>query len=188
MRTEGSCSSSCLALASYYIQEGTNLTYINNLFNQQSSEIQKYNPNLKNIDVILTHTRINVPFTCECLNGLFLGHTFSYTANHGDTYSSIANLIYSNLTTEDWVTRVNSYRPTDIPDSAKINVTVNCSCGDKHVSKDFGLFLTYPIRKGQNLKSIAAENGGVPAAVLQRYNPSSDFSAGHGLVFVPARG
>ncbi|KAK2394205.1 lysM domain receptor kinase [Trifolium repens] len=187
MRTEGSCSS-CLALASYYIQEGSNITYISNLFNQQSLEIQKYNyPNLKNIDVIQSHTRINVPFTCECLNGVFLGHTFSYTTIHGDTYNSIANVIYSNLTTEEWMTRVNKYKPTDIPDSGKVNVTVNCSCGDKHVSKKFGLFLTYPLRKGENLSGIAVENG-VPVEVLQRYNPGSDFSAGHGLVFVPAKG
>ncbi|XP_045804766.1 chitin elicitor receptor kinase 1-like [Trifolium pratense] len=186
MRTEGSCSSTCLGLASYYIPEGSNLTYINYLFNQQSSEIQKYSPNLKNIDVILTNTRINVPFTCECLNGVFLGHTFSYTIIHGDTYTSIANVIYSNLTTEDWVTRVNSYPPTDIPVNAKINVTVNCSCGVRQVSRKYGLFLTYPLRKGENLSGIAAENG-VPVDVLQKYNPGSNFSDGHGLVFVPAR-
>jgi chitin elicitor receptor kinase 1 len=85
------------------------------------------------------------------------------------------------------MTRVNKYKPTDIPDSGKVNVTVNCSCGDKHVSKKFGLFLTYPLRKGENLSGIAVENG-VPVEVLQRYNPGSDFSAGHGLVFVPAKG
>ncbi|WJX22863.1 Chitin elicitor receptor kinase 1 [Trifolium repens] len=188
MRTEGTCSSGCnLALASYYIRQGTDLTYISNLFDQQSSEIQKYNPNITNTDVILSDTRINVPFTCECLNGVFLGHTFLYTAKHGDTYNSIANVEYSNLTTEEWVTRVNSYPATNIPDNAQINVTVNCSCGERHVSKDYGLFLTYPIRKGQNLSGIAVENG-VSVEVLKSYNPGSDFSAGHGLVFVPAKG
>jgi chitin elicitor receptor kinase 1 len=189
MRTEGTCSSGCnLALASYYIRQGTDLTYISNLFDQQSSEIQKYNLNITNTDVILSDTRINVPFTCECLNnGLFLGHTFSYTAQHTDTYNNIANVVYSNLTTDDWLIRVNSYPAINIPDDAKINVTVNCSCGDKHVSKDYGLFLTYPLRKGENLKDIASENG-VAADVLRRYNPGSNFSGGYGLVFVPAKG
>jgi chitin elicitor receptor kinase 1 len=83
--------------------------------------------------------------------------------------------------------RVNSYPAINIPDDAKINVTVNCSCGDKHVSKDYGLFLTYPLRKGENLKDIASENG-VAADVLRRYNPGSNFSGGYGLVFVPAKG
>lgn len=188
MKTEGACSSGCdLALASYSIPEGTDLTYISNLFNQESSEILKHNPNLKNPDVILSQTKINVPFTCECLNGLFLGHTFSYKTKHGDTYKAIVHLDYSNLTTEDWITRVNSYPTTNIPDNVKINVTVNCSCGDRHVSKDYGLFLTYPLRDGDSLKGIAAEYG-VPAEMLQRYNPQSDFSAGRGLVFLPAKG
>ncbi|KAL5097424.1 hypothetical protein RYX36_001751 [Vicia faba] len=188
MKTEATCSSGCnLALASYSIPEGTDLTYISNLFNQQPSEILKHNPNLKNPDVILSQTKINVPFTCECLNGLFLGHTFSYKTKHGDTYTAIVHVDYSNLTTEDWITRVNGYPPTKIPDNVKINVTVNCSCGDRHVSKDYGLFLTYPLRDGDSLRGIAAEYG-VPAEVVQRYNPQSDFSAGHGLVFLPAKG
>lgn len=186
--SEGKCLSGCnLALASYYIYEGTNLTYISKLFNQQYSEILKYNPSVNSPDSIQSQTRINVPFTCDCLNGVFLGHTFSYIANHGDTYNAIAKVYYSNLTTEDWVTKVNSWIPTNLPDSAEINVTVNCSCGDRHVSKDYGLFLTYPLLPGDNLKGIAADYS-VPVEVLRRYNPASDFSAGYGLVFVPAKG
>jgi chitin elicitor receptor kinase 1 len=188
IRAQGSCRSGCnLALASYYIWEGTNLTYISKLFGKSTSEILKYNPNVKNPDVILSQTRINVPFTCECLNGVFLGHTFSYTTQYGDTYAAIAQLDFSNLTTEEWVSRVNSYAPAEIPENVNINVTVNCSCGDRHVSKDYGLFVTYPLRVGDNLQGVAAESG-VPAELLKRYNPGSEFSAGNGLVFVPARG
>nr|WIL59818.1 nodulation protein [Melilotus officinalis] len=186
MKTEGGCNSGCdLALASYYIQPGTNLTYISNLFNQQPSEILKYNPNLKNSDVIISQTKINIPFTCECLSGLFLGHTFSYKL-HGDNYKAIANGAYSNLTTVDFLGRVNSYPAFDIPDGAVINVTVNCSCGDSHVSKDYGLFLTYPLRMGDDLRGVAAEFG-LPVEVVQMYNPTSDFSDGYGLVFLPAK-
>jgi len=187
MKTEGNCDSGCdLALASYYIQEGSNLTYISNLFNQPTSEILKYNPNLKNPDVIQSQTRLNIPFTCDCLSGLFLGHTFLYKIKKNDNYKLIANIDYSNLITEDFLIRVNSYPAYNIPDDVVINVTVNCSCGDRHVSKDYGLFLTYPIRIGDNLSGIAAESG-VPVEVVQRYNPSSDFSAGE-LVFLPAKG
>jgi chitin elicitor receptor kinase 1 len=187
MKTVRSCDSGCdLALASYYIKEGTNLTYISNLFNQPTSEILKYNPNIKSPDAIRSETRLNIPFTCDCLSGLFLGHTFSYKTKHGDTYKAIANVSYSNLITEDFLSRVNSYPATDIPSSVTINVTVNCSCGDRHVSKDYGLFLTYPIRYGDHLPGIAAESG-VPVEVVKRYNAASDFSAGE-LVFLPAKG
>ncbi|TKY72192.1 Chitin elicitor receptor kinase 1 [Spatholobus suberectus] len=186
-RVRGSCFTGCnLALASYYIWNGTNLTYISNLFGRPTSEILKYNPSVENPDVIQSQTRINVPFTCDCLNGVFLGHTFSFATQHGDTYKVIAEVGFSNLTTEDWVSRVNRYPPNQIPDNVNINVTVNCSCGDRHVSKDYGLFATYPLRVGDNLHRIAAESG-VPAELLLRYNPTSDFSAGNGLVFVPAK-
>lgn len=166
--------------------QDSNLTYIGGLFSQQIPEILKYNPNITNPDVINTGDRINVPFSCDCLNGDFLGHTFSYITQDDDTYDRIAQKRFANLTTEDWVQRVNTYEPTRIPSYVSINVTVNCSCGDKHVSKDYGLFTTYPLRQGENLSYVAAESG-VPAELLQMYNPVSNFSAGTGLVYVPAR-
>ncbi|KAL2969865.1 hypothetical protein AAZX31_15G106300 [Glycine max] len=186
-RVKGSCVTGCnLALASYYLGNGTNLTYISNLFGRPTSEILKYNPSVKNPNVILSQTRINVPFSCDCLNGAFLGHTFSYAIQHGNTYKIVVEVDFSNLTTEDWVGRVNSYPPNQIPDNVNINVTVNCSCGNRHVSKDYGLFMTYPLRVGDSLQRVAAE-AGVPAELLLRYNPTADFGAGNGLVFVPAK-
>lgn len=186
MKTVRSCNSGCdLALASYYIEEGTNLTYISNLFNQPTSEILKYNPNIQNPDTIQSHTRLNIPFTCDCLSGLFLGHTFSYKLKEGENYKAVANGYYSNLTTIDFLIRVNSYPATDIPAGTVINVTVNCSCGDRDVSKDYGLFLTYPLRNGDSLPGIAMESG-VPVELVKRYNPASNFRAGE-LVFLPAK-
>lgn len=116
-----------------------------------------------------------------------MGHTFSYAIQHGNTYKIVVEVDFSNLTTEDWVGRVNSYPPNQIPDNVNINVTVNCSCGNRHVSKDYGLFMTYPLRVGDSLQRVAAE-AGVPAELLLRYNPTADFGAGNGLVFVPAKG
>jgi len=116
-----------------------------------------------------------------------LGHTFSYITQFGDTYDKVAQKVFANLTTEDWVHRVNTYAPTQIPVYVPINVTVNCSCGDRKVSKDYGLFMTYPLRPGDNLSTVAAESG-LPAVLLEMYNPGSNFSAGTGLVYLPAKG
>nr|POF22829.1 lysm domain receptor-like kinase 3 [Quercus suber] len=188
LKTQAKCNTGChLAIGSYYVRQGTNLSYISDLFSQQVPEILKYNPKVSNKDSINTGTRLNVPFSCDCLNGDFLGHTFTYITQFGDTYDSIAKFPYSNLTNKDWLQRVNSYQPTRIPDYVPINVTVNCSCGDRHVSKDYALFATYPLRPGEDLSSVAAESG-VPAHLLELYNPGSNFSAGNGLVFVPAKG
>lgn len=104
----------------------------------------------------------------------------------GDTYDTVADTAYANLTTADWVERVNVYDSFHVPDDSPINVTVNCSCGDKLVSKDYGLFATYPLRPGESLASVAAA-AGVPPEILRRYNPDVDFSSGSGLVFVPAK-
>ncbi|XVF87783.1 hypothetical protein PTKIN_Ptkin18bG0148700 [Pterospermum kingtungense] len=188
IHVQANCRTGCtLSFASYYVWEGSNLTYISTLFNQQISEILVYNPHISSQDKIDTGTRINVPFSCDCLNGDFLGHTFSYLTQFGDTYDKIASNAYANLTTEDWVRRVNVYDETRIPLHENINVTVNCSCGDRKVSRDYGLFATYPLRPGESLSSIAAESN-LSAELLTRYNRGSDFSAGTGLVFVPAKG
>ncbi|KAM5588787.1 lysM domain receptor-like kinase 3 [Rosa sericea] len=180
------CKHGCLALASYNVWDGSNLTYISYIFSQQIPEILKYNPQVKNSDSLRTGTRINIPFSCDCLNSDFLGHTFTYLTQHGDTYIKVAQIAFANLTTEEWVHRMNTYTPTQIPDKAPINVTVNCSCGNGKISKDYGFFVTYPLRPGEGLSSVAAESG-VPARLLEMYNKGSNFGSGNDLVFVPAR-
>jgi chitin elicitor receptor kinase 1 len=177
---ESTCSKTCdLALASYYISEGTNITYISNIM--QSKVVTKPE------DILQIDTRLTVPFPCECTNGELLGHTFLYKAQHGDDYASIAEVIFSNLTTEKWMERVNIYPPSNVPDNATLNITVHCFCGNREVSKDYGLFITYPLRSEDTLESIAKDTN-LDAELLQRYNPGVDFSQGHGLVFIPGKG
>ncbi|XP_019267782.1 PREDICTED: lysM domain receptor-like kinase 3 [Nicotiana attenuata] len=184
---EARCGNGCdMALASYHIWPGANLTYISHIFNRTIPDILKYNPEITNQDSITSDTRINVPFSCDCLNGDFLGHTFVYKTVFGDTYKKIATMAFANLTTEYWLKRVNTYDPINIPDYAMINVTVNCSCGDRDVSDDYGLFVTYPLRRGENLSTVAKASG-VPAELLEKFNPGLDFDSGSGIVFVPAR-
>ncbi|KAG9145210.1 hypothetical protein Leryth_008975 [Lithospermum erythrorhizon] len=185
---EGKCQKGCdLALASYYVWQGSNLTFIDNIFGPGIiPDILSFSENVPNQNSITAGMRIHIPFSCECLNGEFLAHTFVYETQFGDTYGKIASQPFSNLTTEDWVRRVNTYDPNDIPDHVPINVTVNCSCGDINVSADYGLFATYPLRPGENLSTIAATSG-LPAELLQRFNQGLNFSAGEGIAYVPAK-
>ncbi|KAL7617364.1 hypothetical protein Lser_V15G04609 [Lactuca serriola] len=187
VKIESKCSNGCdLALASYYVAQGSNLTYISKIFSQTIPEILRYNPQIPGGDSIESGARINVPFSCLCLNDDFLGHTFKYETQVGDTYGKIASEVFANLTDEYWVQRVNWFEAEKIPDFVDINVTVNCTCGNKHVSKDYGLFATYPLRPDEDLQSISIESS-VPTTLLERFNPRSNFSAGLGLVFVPAK-
>ncbi|AES99908.1 LysM receptor kinase K1B [Medicago truncatula] len=180
--TESKCNEGCsLALASYTLNHVSNLTYISN--------IMKSNVLSKPQDIIINNDknkRANVPFPCNCINGEFLAYTFLYELQPGETYTSVAEESFSNLTTDVWMQNFNVYRPTNIPDFAMIKVTVNCSCGNKEVSMDYGLFITYPLRSEDTLESIA-KGAEIEAELLQRYNPGVNFSKGSGLVFIPGK-
>ncbi|KAJ6403947.1 hypothetical protein OIU84_012196 [Salix udensis] len=117
---ESKCSKGCdLALASYYVQLGDTLTSIAKLMNSsilQSESIDfntilSYNPQITNKDSIAALIRINIPFPCDCINGEFLGHFFTYTVTTGDTYDKVA-ANYSSLTTTPSLMRFNSYPET----------------------------------------------------------------------------
>nr|AWI66667.1 lysine motif-containing receptor-like kinase 1-1 protein [Vitis vinifera]WBP50028.1 LysM receptor-like kinase 1-1 [Vitis vinifera] len=186
---DSQCSRGCdLALGSYYVWQGSNLTFISQLFQTTISEILSYNSQIANQDSVEADTRIRVPYSsCDCINGEFLGKVFNYTVHSGDTYDLVAETYYSNLTTSAWLQNFNSYAANQIPDTdAYLNVTLNCSCGNSTVSKDYGLFLSYPLRPEDNLTSVA-ESEGLNASLLQSYNPDSNFSAGSGLVYIPTK-
>ncbi|XP_072077747.1 chitin elicitor receptor kinase 1-like [Arachis hypogaea] len=172
------------AFASYHPHTGSNLTHIATLFKSRfvtrPQDIANYNKNGKD------YTRVNVPFPCECINGEFLGYKFQYSVSSGDTYESIAKKNFSNLVTAEWLRSFNSYSIYEIPETGTVNVTVNCSCGDRYVSKDYGLFITYPLRPEDPLESIANQTKLDPLLLL-RYSPGVNFSQGSCLVYVPGK-
>ncbi|KAL2466269.1 Chitin elicitor receptor kinase 1 [Abeliophyllum distichum] len=105
----------------------------------------------------------------------------------GDTYDKVAGIYYANLTTTQSLQQFNIYPANNIPDQGtRLSVAVNCSCGNKEVSKDYGLFVTYPLRPGENLESVAAANN-LSSNLLRSYNPRVNFSAGNGLVYIPGK-
>ncbi|KAK7385843.1 hypothetical protein VNO78_31757 [Psophocarpus tetragonolobus] len=190
---ESKCVKGCdVALASYYVSPGQilleNITRLmESRVISNSNVITSYNEGKIYNNILLSFTRLNIPFPCDCIDGEFLGHVFEYSAAAGDTYDSIAKVTYVNLTTVELLRRFNSYGQNDIPANAKVNVTVNCSCGSSQVSKRYGLFITYPLRPGNNLADIANETQ-VDAELLQKYNPGVNFGKESGIVFIPGRG
>ncbi|KAH7511285.1 hypothetical protein FEM48_ZijujUnG0028100 [Ziziphus jujuba var. spinosa] len=165
------CNKRCdLALASYYVWQGTNLNFIGQVLGTEPDTIVSYNKDkVPDKDRVKSSIRVNVPFSCDCIRGEFLGHEFLYNISKGNTYKEIAQTYYANLTTIDSLAHFNSYNPNNIPLSGQIKVIVNCSCGDSAISKDYGLFITYPIQEEDSLESIAA-NESIDPQLLQRYN------------------
>ncbi|KAL8209647.1 hypothetical protein R6Q57_006379 [Mikania cordata] len=182
---QSTCSRGCdLAFGSYYIEPGDNITSISWFMNTSPSNILKYNPNEDNLTC---YTRINLPFSCDCIDGEFLAHVFTYDFESVDKYESVAQQRYANLTTGDWIQRFNVYNRDRVPDDASINVTVNCSCGDGSISKDYGLFVTYPLWPGETLDSVSSA-ANLSSDLIRSYNPDVNFTQGSGLVYIPARG
>ncbi|KAB2057385.1 hypothetical protein E1A91_A11G167500v1 [Gossypium mustelinum] len=194
---ESRCTRSCTALASYYVPPESNLTFVSELFNSTLApsstlnfdSILSYNKQVANKDSVESGTRLNVPFPCDCINGSLPAHEFSYRVRSNDTYYKIATEYYSNLTTVNWLLPFNTYPPTNIPDTGTVRVVVNCSCGDATISKDYGLFITYPLRPGENLSYVLTQVNlsSDLSGLVQRYNPGVNFSSGAGLVFIPGR-
>ncbi|XP_021856599.2 chitin elicitor receptor kinase 1-like isoform X2 [Spinacia oleracea] len=184
---ESICSRGCdVGLASYYVQPSVTLGNIAIYFDTSTVDIMSFNPEITDENSIQRDTRVNVPFSCDCIDGDYLGHVFSYRIQSGDTYTTIAATQYANLTTASLLQRNNSYPVTLLPIGGNLNVTVNCSCGNSSVSVDYGLFVTYPLRSGDSLSSIAQANN-LSASLLQRYNPGANFNSGNGLVYIPGR-
>lgn len=174
----------CEALASYYLWDGATLTVIARVLSTTINTILDYNPQITNPNLIQMGSRVNVPFSCGCLNGEFMAHQFVYQSRPGNTYQRISSLVYSNLTTVEMLEKFNNNNNNN---SQLVNVIVNCSCGNSKVSKDYGLFISYPLHVGESLSSVANEFD-LPEKLLEDYNPGVDFGSGSGLIFVPGKG
>ncbi|KAG6717640.1 hypothetical protein I3843_04G103900, partial [Carya illinoinensis] len=193
---ESKCSKECgRALASYLVPGGSDLTYITTLLqsslNIDPDTIVSYNKEkIPNKDSVQQNITINVPFPCQCVQDSFLGYVFNYSLQSKDTYDTVAQQRYANLTTTDMLMKFNTYDPNRIPDVGTMSIPVNCSCGNSAVSKEFGLFATYPLRPGDTLELVAAEAGlnSSYTTLLQSYNPGVNFSQGSGVVYIPGKG
>nr|AND76909.1 chitin elicitor receptor kinase 1-like protein [Fragaria x ananassa] len=183
-----STSQTCEALGSYYVWQGSNLSFIGDMMNTTDVIIYSFNEaRMTNKDSVEAGKRLDIPFTCDCINGSFLGHVFQYDIVTGNTHDTVATKYYSNLTTVEAMAWFNSeYPANNIPNvNTQLKVVVNCSCGDSKVG-NYGLFITYPLRDGDTLASIA-EQEELEESVLQSYNPSVNFSRGTGYVYIPGK-
>ncbi|XP_061961542.1 lysM domain receptor-like kinase 3 [Populus nigra] len=190
---ESKCRKGCdLALASYYVWQDANLTFIAEVMQSsilKSSDfdtILRYNPQLPSKDSLSSFIRINIPFPCDCIEGQFLGHFFNFNVRSQNTYTDVADTYYAKLTTIPSLMYFNNYSEFNIPDNGKLNVSVNCSCGDSSVSKDYGLFMTYPLQPNDTLNSIANQTN-VTQELLQQYNAGFNFSRETGVVYIPIK-
>uniref|UniRef100_A0A0C9RNS3 non-specific serine/threonine protein kinase n=1 Tax=Wollemia nobilis TaxID=56998 RepID=A0A0C9RNS3_9CONI len=191
-----SCRGECEALGSLYLYRGLNSTYIlQTLFNNVATDstVLSFNKNIADINSIIAGKRLNIPFACQCLSlptggSTYRGHNFNYTVQTGDTYDKIAGT-YSNLTSGDWMKTTNTYPETGIPDGVTLNVSVNCSCGDPDISKEYGFFLTYPLLNITTSDSLAklSQTYGISENVLKSYNKDVDFNQTNELVFIPVK-
>ncbi|XP_021771264.1 chitin elicitor receptor kinase 1-like isoform X1 [Chenopodium quinoa] len=184
---QSKCKKGCQALASYYVWNKSNFTFITQVLNVTGDDFLSYNPSIPDKDRVPSFVRVNVPYSCDCLNnGDFLGQIFQYKFQKGDTYDVLAHTYYSNLTTVSLIQKFNDFPINNVPENSIVNIPVSCYCGSSQVDKKYGLFLTYPLRPEDSLSSVARFSNSTPS-LLQKYNPNVDFNAGTGIVFLPAK-
>ncbi|XP_043689333.1 cysteine-rich receptor-like protein kinase 10 [Telopea speciosissima] len=178
---EAVCHRSCnLALASYNVWPGCNISFISQVLNASIPSIRSYNPQISDMDSVEASSNLIVPFSnCDCINGEYNAHVFQYLVNTGDSYQTIVTLFYSYLTT------TLTLQSGNIPNNALLNVSVNCFCGDNRISSEYGLFVTYPLRPNDTLSSVAVLFHFSDTQLVQQYNPTVNFSSGSGVVFIP---
>lgn len=187
-RAEGKCARTCNSVGSYYIGQNETIISIAELFSIPNYRtIGNYNSMISNLDSIQADTRVNIPFSCDCLPGDILGHNFPHMIKVGDTYLRLAQETFKNLTNEDFLRRFNVYPDTNIPVNVTINASVPCFCGDSSISKDYGFFLTYPLRASENISAVLTQLGAPSLNLVQRYNDGTNLSSGQGLIFIPVR-
>ncbi|BBN07269.1 chitin elicitor receptor kinase 1 [Marchantia polymorpha subsp. ruderalis] len=176
------------ALAYYKLVNDDTLLALADRFMTNVAELQKYN-DIPNPDSVEAGTVLFFPYTCECIDDR-LGHEFLYQVALDDTVAQIAQIKYQFLSREAWITQASKLSSVGtIYPGLTVTVPVNCSCGDPSVSPDYGLFLTYPIRSGDNFTGIAQQFQ-ANETLLQQYNPSinwSNLSPSTDIIFIPQR-
>ncbi|KAK6919320.1 hypothetical protein RJ641_015224 [Dillenia turbinata] len=92
---------------------GSNLMFVSEALATGIHQLLSYNTQIPNQDSVQSDTRINVPFSCDCINGDFLAHVFVYNVVSGDTYDKVVKVYFVSLTTHDRLRKFNSYDPNN---------------------------------------------------------------------------
>ncbi|KAL3679668.1 hypothetical protein R1sor_022624 [Riccia sorocarpa] len=175
-------------LAYYKLVDNDNLIALSNRFMTTLEEVQRYN-NIPSTSSVQKDQMVLFPFPCECTDNN-LGFTFFYTVQLGDSLDKIAENLYQNLATKEMIREANSQiTDTTLPQGYDLKVPVNCYCGDPGISPDYGLFVTYPVRQGDNVSGLA-EQFQAGEQTIEKFNPSvnwNSLSTANDIVYIPYR-
>ncbi|KAG8377171.1 hypothetical protein BUALT_Bualt08G0000300 [Buddleja alternifolia] len=139
------------------------------LLNADASQIAAAN-NISDIDTLPTDTLLIVPLNCSCSgpnNNRYYQHNASYTLNlQGETYFTVSNDTYQALTTYQSMEAQNSYNLCRLVPGLRLNVPLRCACPTPNqTAADYRYLLTYLIRQGNSVDSIAGDFSGAGADV-----------------------
>ncbi|CAD6252187.1 unnamed protein product [Miscanthus lutarioriparius] len=163
----------CLALGSYYITRGQNLSYISSLFG--INDYLTLAPYTTQDD-----SRINVYFSCRCLAlpsapfSTYLAGSFPYRVSQGgESYASVAAKFH-NLTTATLLQPA----PSSVNDVLDAGTVVNLD-----VSPDYKLLLTNPLLgDGETPDSVAASHGLSSQAEVDLFRRYMHFHSSTGVI------
>eukprot|EP01018_Ginkgo_biloba_P006928 Gb_21145 [translate_table: standard] len=162
-----------MALVSYEIAEGDTLDSLATLFQTTIEKLKKLN-GIPDPDHISVGLNIYIPFPCMCMDNR-LGFNFLYAVEFG--YTSLSDIVmkFHNLSKAEWIIAATPiHDPSILFPGFVVKIPVNCSCGNPNINA-LGPFVTYVTEQRDNLTRISS-NFGVPANLIERFNPTVNWS------------
>lgn len=116
--------------------------------------------NISDVAPLPVDTLVIVPVSCSCSgDGRYYQHNASYSLKvQGETYLSVANDTYQSLSTCQAMIAQNPYDALRLLAGMKLAVPLRCACPTPAQSAaGFRYLLTYLLRQGNDVNSVAAE-------------------------------
>ncbi|ERN06978.1 hypothetical protein AMTR_s00005p00269380 [Amborella trichopoda] len=156
-------STSCNSLLSYLLPSDMKLAEISTKFNINPIELVGSN----NLDqqtsqtlILSAKTTIKIPIQCPCINGIRQSVSTLYTVQPIDTIESICTG-FGNLVSPDQIKAANDLdnSSSSLESGQSLKIPLPCTCFNNTDNGVTALYLSYVVREGDSLDSIAGAYG-----------------------------
>ncbi|KAF3788835.1 LysM domain-containing GPI-anchored protein 1 [Nymphaea thermarum] len=162
-------SDSCSSLLSYLLPSDLKLSEIASRFQIKVPEIlgaNSYDPSTPQTQIVPINSLLKIPISCPCVNGIRQSVSTTYTVQPIDSLDSIA-AGFGRLVSADQIRNLNgigSGQPLAI--GTQLKIPLPCTCFDNSDNGVPSVYLSYVVRSGDSLSSIADTYGSTVADLI----------------------
>ncbi|CAN6451605.1 unnamed protein product [Victoria cruziana] len=162
-------SDSCTSLLSYLLPSDLKLSEIASRFQIKVSDIlgaNSYDPFTPQTQIVPINTLLKIPISCPCVNGIRQSVSATYAVQPIDNLDSIA-AGFGRLVSADQIRSLNGIgngQPLAI--GTQLKIPLPCTCFNNSDNGVPTVYLSYVVRSGDILSSIADEYGSTVADLI----------------------